>query len=58
MPAQKPVSGKRLVIALVVFVVATLAVYPFVRHHVMSERARERAEERAREATHRDAPPR
>ena len=52
------VSGKRLVVAILVFVAATLAVYPLVRHHVMEERAKERAEERAREASHRATAPR
>ena len=51
-------SGKRLVVAILVFVAATLAVYPLVRHHVMEERAKERAEERAREAMQRATTPR
>ena len=56
-PRATTVSGKRFVIALVVFVVATLAVYPLVRRHVMQEHARERAAELARERA-RDAQPR
>lgn len=43
------VSGKKLVVGLVLVLLAGLAAYPFVRHEVLAAQSRERAVELARE---------